>query len=103
MADVRSSVRLQLDRYGLTSIIGEDRIYDTVSEALEAFHAETHAARPLGSPKSGSEPAEPPDARERGARVEHDQVFCRLRRHSAGTSWARRPGCAGRRPGADRR
>ena len=41
VADVRSSVRLQLDRYGLTSLIGEERIYDTVQEALEAFHAES--------------------------------------------------------------
>jgi MFS superfamily sulfate permease-like transporter len=41
VADVRNSVRLQLDRYGVTSIIGEARIYDTVAEALEAFHAES--------------------------------------------------------------
>ena len=41
VADVRSTVRLQLDSYGRTSLIGEERIYDTVQEALEAFHAES--------------------------------------------------------------
>jgi SulP family sulfate permease len=40
-ADVRSSVRQQLDRYGVTSIIGPRRIYETVAEAIDAFHAET--------------------------------------------------------------
>ena len=46
VADVRDSVRDELDRYGLTSTIGEDRIFETVEAAVEAFHAE--AAPPAG-------------------------------------------------------
>ena len=43
VADVRSNVRRQLELYGVTGIIGEERIYDTVADALEAFHAESPA------------------------------------------------------------
>ena len=43
VADVRDSVRAELDRYGLTSMIGEDRIFETIGDAVEAFHAENAA------------------------------------------------------------
>jgi SulP family sulfate permease len=40
MTDVRNSVRTELDRYGLTALIGVDKIFDSVESALDAFHAE---------------------------------------------------------------
>ncbi len=39
VADVRDSVRDELDRYGVTAIIGEDMIFDSVDAAVEAFRA----------------------------------------------------------------
>jgi sulfate permease, SulP family len=47
MADVRDSVRAELDRYGLTTMIGEDRLFETVGDAVEAFRADS-AHRPSG-------------------------------------------------------
>ena len=34
-----ATVRKQLDRYGITRVLGPDPYYDTPGEALEAFHA----------------------------------------------------------------
>jgi sulfate permease, SulP family len=45
VAAVRDSVRTELDRFGVTSIIGEGRIYETVQTAVDAFHAESSSAR----------------------------------------------------------
>ena len=39
LADVDDSVRLELDRYGLTELFGADGLYDTIDEALAAFQA----------------------------------------------------------------
>jgi SulP family sulfate permease len=39
-ADMRASVRKELDRFGVTATMGDVRIFDTVEEALEAFHKE---------------------------------------------------------------
>jgi sulfate permease, SulP family len=39
VAEIRQSVRTELDRYGLTAMIGADRIFDSVETALDAFHA----------------------------------------------------------------
>ena len=40
LADVRTAVRRELDRYGLTDLIGADKIFDSVESARDAFHAE---------------------------------------------------------------
>ncbi|HEX4525129.1 MAG TPA: SulP family inorganic anion transporter [Gaiellaceae bacterium] len=40
VADVRDSVRRELTRYGITHLIGADRIFDTVQTAVDAFHAD---------------------------------------------------------------
>ena len=37
-------VRKQMDRYGITDLIGEDAYYDTVGEAVEAYRARTGPA-----------------------------------------------------------
>ena len=39
IADVRDSVRNQLDRFGVTAGQGTTRVFETVESALEAFHA----------------------------------------------------------------
>ena len=44
-AEVERPVKAQLDRYGLTDLVGEDAFFDTVDDAVEAF-----GARSVGSP-----------------------------------------------------
>src|SRR6185437_13283040 len=39
--DVSDKVRAQLDSFGITAKIGPEHIYDTLQEALDAFH-DTH-------------------------------------------------------------
>ena len=53
-ADVSPRVRAQLDAYGLTSRIGQERLYDSVAELVAAYRARAQAS-------SGSVP-EPPGA-----------------------------------------
>ena len=40
IADVRNHVREELDRYGLTELIGADKVFDSVESARDAFRAE---------------------------------------------------------------
>lgn len=37
IADILDPVRAELDRYGITEILGADALYDTAGEAVEAF------------------------------------------------------------------
>ena len=41
IADPRDKVRRQLGRYGITAAIGEGHLFDSVREAVEAFHAQS--------------------------------------------------------------
>jgi high affinity sulfate transporter 1 len=43
MADLRDSVRAELDRYGVTAKVGETRFFATAGAAVEAFRAEGDA------------------------------------------------------------
>ena len=43
-ADVDPDVREELDRYGVTSVIGTDAYFDTVEDAVEAFGANGRSA-----------------------------------------------------------
>ena len=38
IADVRRAVRPELDRFGLTAAIGEERIFESLEDAIAAFH-----------------------------------------------------------------
>ena len=38
LAEVRDGVRVELDRFGLTAKIGDQRMFATVDEAIAAFH-----------------------------------------------------------------
>ena len=40
VADVRNAVRPELDRFGLSAVIGEERIFGSLEEAIAAFHAD---------------------------------------------------------------
>ena len=40
MADLRDSVRGELDRYGVTAKVGEKRLYASAGAAVDAFRAE---------------------------------------------------------------
>lgn len=40
MADLRDSVRAELDRYGVTAKVGETRFFATARAAVEAFRAD---------------------------------------------------------------
>ncbi|HUJ65168.1 MAG TPA: SulP family inorganic anion transporter [Acidimicrobiales bacterium] len=61
VAEPIAQVRTMLDRYGFTDVIGPASIYETVAEAIEAFHASGAtapspvAASPDGSSGSGGE------------------------------------------------
>jgi MFS superfamily sulfate permease-like transporter len=39
LAHVQSDMRPDLDRHHLTEVIGPDRIFDTLHDALRAYHA----------------------------------------------------------------
>jgi anti-anti-sigma regulatory factor len=39
LCDVADAVRALLDRYGLTELIGEGRIYEAVPDVLEAYRS----------------------------------------------------------------
>ncbi len=43
VADVRNAVRPELDRFGLSAVIGEERIFGSLEEAIAAFHADKTA------------------------------------------------------------
>jgi len=38
LSSVLGQVRRQLDRYGISKVVGHDAYFDTPGEALEAFH-----------------------------------------------------------------
>jgi sulfate permease, SulP family len=40
LAHVNTGLRTQLDRHGLTEIIGTNRLFDTLRECLAAYHAD---------------------------------------------------------------
>ena len=37
IADILDPVRVELDRYGITELLGADALYETSGEAVEAF------------------------------------------------------------------
>jgi high affinity sulfate transporter 1 len=39
VADAQDAVKVELDRFGVSEIIGDDRYFDTVTAAVEAFHS----------------------------------------------------------------
>jgi sulfate permease, SulP family len=41
VANAQDAVRVELDRFGISDIIGNDRYFDTVPAAVEAFHSST--------------------------------------------------------------
>jgi high affinity sulfate transporter 1 len=44
-AEVDESVKRELDRFGITDLVGEDAFFDTVDDAVAAFRGRTEAAR----------------------------------------------------------
>ena len=48
-AAVEAPVKQQLDRYGITELIGEDAFFPTVEDVVEAFRARAGAARGLAA------------------------------------------------------
>ncbi|MGA9161710.1 MAG: hypothetical protein WB297_12720 [Actinomycetota bacterium] len=44
-AAVEAPVRAQLDRYGITKLVGEDAFFPTVEDAVEAYRARAGAAQ----------------------------------------------------------
>ena len=42
LAHVNAELRTQLNRHGLTEIIGANRLFDTFRECLAAYHADTN-------------------------------------------------------------
>jgi high affinity sulfate transporter 1 len=62
LSEVPDVVRHLLDRYGLTDLIGEDGIFETVVEVIAAFHARavTIRSEPPPAPSSPPPPAETP-------------------------------------------
>jgi sulfate permease, SulP family len=47
IADPRDRVRDELDRYGITAAIGEAHVFESIRDAVDAFHAESAAPRPI--------------------------------------------------------
>jgi high affinity sulfate transporter 1 len=57
LADVADDVRGELDRYGISTLLGPDAVYDSVADAVHAYRAGAPAITPPG----GSQPpADPP-------------------------------------------
>ena len=70
LANVIDPVRLQLDRYGFTTQIGDDAYFDTAGSALEHFHTRIH---PAGDTTPAPSPAPPaPSATAQPDRKEPD-------------------------------
>ncbi len=79
LSTVHGQVREQLDRYGISAVLGPGAYYDTPGEALEAFHAakavtsgqtgaangEGGAAQPAAGPGPGDGPRRPGGRRAR--------------------------------------
>ena len=58
IGDLNPKVRGQLDSYGLTELIGTDRIFDTATDLVAAYRASADAAAPELPPAADPAPAQ---------------------------------------------
>jgi SulP family sulfate permease len=58
ICDLNPKVREQLDAYGLTELIGADRIFATTTDLLAAYRAVGDVAAPVSPPATGPAPAQ---------------------------------------------
>jgi SulP family sulfate permease len=58
ICDLNPKVREQLDAYGLTELIGADRIFATTADLLAAYRAVGDVAAPVSPPATGPAPAQ---------------------------------------------
>jgi MFS superfamily sulfate permease-like transporter len=58
ICDLSPKVRGQLDAYGLTELIGTDRIFATATDVIAAYRASADAAAPASPPAADPAPAQ---------------------------------------------
>ena len=61
LAEVQAGVRVELDRFGITELVGDDAIYATLRGAVHAFEQRPTNATPAADATPTAEPANPGD------------------------------------------